>query len=185
METSVISAARWLLAATGLALLSACLSPQGTPGSAARGGPAAPAASAPSAAHTVTLAGSVEKHQLSISYSIATIHGTPEDLLRVTLLFRNLDDQAKPIRPRVALIDAAGDPLRAYSASEFRRVVSRAGKAQAAQLANVSWLKTAYRIPPGGIVLGELVYHAKEFRFPLKLTVTERGDRFEFTAEEP
>ena len=137
----------------------------------------------------ITPASSIEKHRLSVSYSLKTIQGKYEKLLRLTLIFKNQADKGRHIWPHITLIDARGKPVRSYSLKTLRRITSdkadpRDAEQKSEQWADMFWIKRDYRIPPHGIAIGELVYHDKQFHFPMQLTVRIYKDYYHFTAEQ-
>lgn len=125
----------------------------------------------------ITPASSLEKNKLSVSYTLRPIAGDNEQLLRLTLIFRSSQDAYRHIHPHVTLVDAKGNAVRHYSMKQFVRMPSRS------TWADMYWLKPGYRIPPRGIVIGELVYHCKQANFPMKLAVRIDKDSFDFTAD--
>jgi len=134
----------------------------------------------------ITPASSIVKHDLSVSYSLKTIHGKHEKLLRLTLIFKNQADRSRHIWPHIILKDANGKRVYSYSLKTLRRITSRSGsvKEDSDQWADMYWIKSNYRIPPHGIAIGELVYHAKELHFPMKLSIRIYKDYYRFTAEQ-
>jgi hypothetical protein len=132
-----------------------------------------------SASQEITPASSAEKHRLSISYSLEKVHGKHEDMLKLTLIFRNFDKRYRQVRPHIFLMDAEGGTVRAYTLKEFASMLP---KSATAQLDEMNWIKSSYKIPPQGIAMGQLVYHGKKFSYPLKLTIRVNKDNFEFTA---
>jgi|GEM_PF-5647675 len=137
----------------------------------------------------ITPASSIEKRHLSVSYSLKTIQGKYEKLLRLTLIFKNQADKGRHIWPHITLVDAKGRRVRSYSLKTLRRITSRKSGSHDAeqaseQWADMFWIKRSYRIPPHGIAIGELVYHGKRLHFPMKLTVRIYKDYYRFTAEQ-
>jgi hypothetical protein len=137
----------------------------------------------------ITPASSIVKRGLSVSYSLKPIHGKHEELLRLTLIFKNQANKGRHIWPHITLIDAKGKRVRSYSLKTLRRITARnAASGQPDQTsshwADMFWIKRSYRIPPHGIAIGELVYHGKQFHFPMKLTVRIYKDYYRFTAEQ-
>jgi hypothetical protein len=133
-----------------------------------------------SASQEITPVSSIEKDRLSISYSLERAHGRHEELLKLTLIFRNFDNRGRKVRPHILLKDADGKVVRAYTLKEF---ASRLPKSARNQLDDMNWIKSSYRIPPQGIAMGQLVYHGKKFSYPLRLTIRVNKDNFEFTAK--
>lgn len=132
----------------------------------------------------ITPASSIEKNGLSISYSLKTIHGKHEKLLRLTLIFKNQANRNRHIWPHIAIMDAQGKRVSSYSLKTLRRIMSRQAGQVSEQWADMYWIKPSYRIPPNGIAIGELVYHSKQLHFPMKLTVRIYKDYYRFTAEQ-
>lgn len=125
----------------------------------------------------ITPASSLEKNQLSVSYTLRPIPGGNEQLLRLTLIFRSSRDTYRHIHPHVTLVDAKGNAIRHYSMKEFVSMPSRS------KWADMYWLKPSFRIPPNGLVIGDLVYHCKQANFPMKLSLRIDKDSFDFTAD--
>lgn len=137
----------------------------------------------------ITPASSIEKNGLAVSYSLKPIPGKYEELLRLTLIFKNQADKGRHIWPHITLVDAKGKRIPAYSLKTLRRITERntaSGQPDqtSSQWADMFWIKRSYRIPPHGIAIGELVYHGKQFSFPLKLSVRIYKDYYRFTAEQ-
>jgi hypothetical protein len=136
----------------------------------------------------ITPASSIEKSGLSVSYSLKPIHGNHEQLLRLTLIFKNQTNKGRRIWPHITLVDAQGHAVPSYSLKTLRRITSHkngSGNTEQAsdQWADMYWIKSSYRIPPNGIAIGELVYHSKQLHFPMQLTVRIYKDKYHFTAE--
>lgn len=144
--------------------------------------PAAEVAEIFPAAQEITPVGSVNKDQLSISYNLQPIQGKHEKLLRLTLIFKNLADKNRHIWPHVYLRDARGKAVRAYTLKTLLHVLSHPA---ASEWADMYWLKRSYRIPSHGIAIGELVYHGRQFSFPMKLSVRIDKTYYRFTAAQP
>ncbi len=179
METTGnIPTFRVLATVAVLALLSACVT-QGGPSPKSsdrhRTASAAPEKPAPGG-QEITLASTIERHHLSISYSLASVRRDREDLLRLTLLFRNLADADRAVSLHIAVTDAQGRPLRALT-PQSTGIVS--------QMQDVQWLRSSFDIPAQGIEMGEQVYRAKDLSFPLNISIRIGKDRFEFTANKP
>lgn len=196
--------ARLMMAVILLSLLSACAlvppslrpdSNTNTSAQAANGDkPTIDRAKVIPARQEITPSSSIEKRKLSISYSLKTIHGKHEELVRLTLIFKNLADKSRHIWPHITLIDARGKTVKAYSLKTFLRISSRretgrntdsqhAGQTSD-QWTDMYWIKRSYQIPPHGIAIGELIYHGKKLNFPMKLTVRIYKDYYRFTAKQ-
>ena len=140
----------------------------------------------------ITPAQSIQQGGLLVSYSMLTVPGGNGNLLRLSLVFRNLQNHSKVIRPQVFLWDARGRRIRHYSKNSFLQAAARLaaktpgdtsnflinidGKDKDAararvEWANSYWLKSRYRIPAHGIAIGELVYWIPHIHLPLNLSV--------------
>jgi len=149
---------------------------------------------------------SIEKDGLLIRYSLLVIPDQKGYLLRLSLVFRNLQHRTMIIRPKVLLLDASKKQISAYSKEGFIRIASTsAGKApdivsktilgtdrdeyvsdkSRIDFADTFWLKPRYKIPPRGIAIGVLVYHGTDLKLPLRLTVHTYKRKFTFTAKAP
>jgi len=149
---------------------------------------------------------SIEKDGLLIRYSLLVIPDQKGYLLRLSLVFRNLQKRTMIFRPSVLLLDASKKHISAYSKDGFIRIASpSAGKApdivsktilgtdtgeyisekSRIEWAETFWLKPRYRIPPRGIAIGVLVYHGTDLKLPLRLTVHTYKRKFMFTAKAP
>lgn len=149
---------------------------------------------------------SLEKNGLLIRYSLLVIPDQQGYLLRLSLVFRNLQKQAMIFRPSVLFLDASQKQISLYSKDDFIRISSpAAGKTSdivsttilgadnkeyisaksRTEWADEFWLKRLYRIPPRGIAIGVLVYHGTDLKLPLKLTVHAYKRKFTFTAKAP
>lgn len=126
----------------------------------------------------ITTKSSIEKNHLAVSYNLQVIPGKQEQLIRLSLIFRNHQKAYRHIWPHVTLHDAQGQAIKHYSMQQFIKMSART------QWADMYWLKRSYRIPPDGIAIGELVYHCKQINFPMKLEVKIGKESFSFTAEQ-
>ncbi|HSM97429.1 MAG TPA: hypothetical protein VLS47_00305, partial [Gallionella sp.] len=154
--------------------------------------------------HEITPTQSIEKEGLLISYSLLAIPDKESFLIRISLVFRNLQDRSRIVRPQISLQDASGKKISAYTKAGFIRFSSRLpgkvadkvtkslikkdsnGKGFAKsriEWANTYWLKQTYKLPPQGIAIGELVYHCSQLNLPMKLTVSSNKQEFVFTTE--
>jgi hypothetical protein len=148
---------------------------------------------------------SIEKDGLLISYSILAMPDNKDTLIRVSLVFRNLQDRSRIVRPKVSLLDASGKKISPYTKKQFIRISSRlAGKTSdivtqsidkndgngkvseksRIEWANTYWLKQSYKIPAQGIAIGELVYRDTHLDLPMKLTVNASKQEFVFTTKD-
>lgn len=156
--------------------------------------------------HEIIPAQSIEKGGLLVSYSMRAAHDKQGYLIRLSLIFRNLQDKKTIVRPKISLLDASGKKILVYSKTRFIRISSRlAGKDSATatnslfrndgnrkisekwlvKWADMYWLKHSYRIPSQGIAIGELVYHSPQLNLPIKLTVDSNRQQFVFTTRGP
>lgn len=156
--------------------------------------------------HEIIPAQSIEKGGLLVSYSMRAAHDKRGYLIRVSLVFRNLQDKNTTVRPKISLLDASGKNILVYSKTRFIKISSRlAGKDSESatnslfrnsgnrkisekwlvKWANLYWLKHSYKIPPEGIAIGELVYHSPQLNLPIRLVVNSNQQEFVFTTRGP
>ncbi len=152
--------------------------------------------------HEIIPAQSIEKGGLLVSYSMRAAHDKQGYLIRLSLIFRNLQDKKTIVRPKISLLDASGKKILVYSKTRFIRISSRlAGKDSESaanslfrndgkrkisekwlvKWADLYWLKRSYRIPSQGIAIGELVYHSPQLNLPIRLAVNSNQQEFVFT----
>ena len=155
--------------------------------------------------HEITSTQSMEKDGLLVSYNLQAIPSKDGFLIRLSLVFRNLQDRSRVVKPKVSLMDASGKMISAYTKKGFIKSSSRlAGKASEnvsksnikndrdekrfaksrAELANTNWLKPSYKMPSKGIAIGELIYHSTHLNLPMKLTVNSNKQEFVFTTRD-
>lgn len=149
---------------------------------------------------------SIEKDGLLISYSLLAIPEKKGFLLRLSLVFRNLQDRTMIVRPKVLLLDASNKKVSAYTKDGFIKISSRL-QGETSDVVNKTilgidskekisvnsriewadtyWLKTRYKIPAKGIAIGELVYHGTQLKLPVQLTVHTNKREFIFTINAP
>ena len=142
---------------------------------------------------TITALQAQEKNGLSVSYGIQLLPAKKEQeyLVKLSLVFHNLNDQKMLLRPRVALKDSKGKSLSPYSEKGFIKAShqllnERDGQESAknwAEWAHTYWLKHSFTIPPHGIQIGEIVFPCPRLNLPMQLTVSTRGERYEFVYE--
>jgi hypothetical protein len=155
--------------------------------------------------HGIIPTESLEMDGLLIRYSMLAIPHKTGFLLRLSLVFRNLQDHNMIIRPKILLLDASGKKIKAYSKNEFLKMSSRLSE-QASEIvtksiiesgsnerisaksriewANTYWLKSRYKISSQGIAIGELVFHGAHLNLPIKLTVKSNRRKFIFTTHD-
>jgi hypothetical protein len=120
---------------------------------------------------------SIERDGLLISYSLLAVPGKKGFLLRLSLVFRNLQDRTMIVRPKVLLLDASKRKISAYTKDGFiKTILGSDGKENMSansriEWADTYWLKTRYKIPAKGIAIGELVYHGTHLKLPVQLKV--------------
>lgn len=152
--------------------------------------------------HEIIPAQSIEKGGLLVSYSMRAARDKQGYLIRLSLIFRNLQGKKTIIRPKISLLDASGKKILVYTKTRFIRISSRlAGKdsesatnslfrndgkrkisaAWLVKWADLYWLKHSYRIPSQGIAIGELVYHSPQLNLPIRLAVNSNHQEFVFT----
>ncbi len=138
----------------------------------------------------------IERDKLLVSYSMKVIPAETGNLVKISIIFRNMKDKRTYIRPKISLTDSKGALIRAYTKKGFLKLTSQdkaIGSANDKQRAasekiawaNAYWLKDKFHIPPGGIEIGELIYHCTSLTFPMKLTVNSALQNFVFTISEP
>lgn len=148
---------------------------------------------------------SIEKDGLLISYSMLAMPNKKGTLIRLSLVFRNLQDRSRIVRPKILLLDASGKMIRAYTKKGFIKISpGLAGQASdnvtnplikndsngkisaksRIKWANTYWLRRSYKIPAQGIAIGELVYHCTQLNLPMKLTVNSNKQEFVFTTQD-
>ncbi|MBI1173803.1 MAG: hypothetical protein GC139_00885 [Sideroxydans sp.] len=147
----------------------------------------------------ITPAQSIEKDGLLVSYSMQTVPAKSGNLLRLSLVFRNMQNRGRSVWTNILLVDANGQRVKHYSKNGFIRASShmtgKSGKnsitgiqdhgkhanAKRIEWANTYWLKSNYKIPPNGIAVGELVYYYAQLNLPMTLTVRLNKQEFVFT----
>lgn len=151
-------------------------------------------------------AGSIQKAGLLVSYSMLVIPDRKSYLLRLSLVFRNLEHRTMIVRPKIRLLDASKKTISAYNKDGFVRISTKEVKkapdvfsrtilgrdrneyisAQSRiDWADAYWLKSRYRIPPHGIAIGVLIYHGADLNQPVRLTVHSGKRSFIFYAKAP
>jgi hypothetical protein len=151
-------------------------------------------------------AGNIQKAGLLVSYSLLVIPGRNSYLLRLSLVFRNLENRTMIVRPKILLLDASKKIISAYNKDGFIRISTKEVKrvpdifsktilgrdrneyisAQSRiDWAEAYWLKSRYRIPPHGIAIGVLIYHGANLNEPLKLAVHSGKRSFIFSTKVP
>ncbi len=148
----------------------------------------------------------IEKDGLLIRYGLLVVPDKQGFLLRLSLVFRNLQNRPMIIRPKVLLLDASKKKFSAYGRDAFIRIASpvagktpdivsrtilgRAGNEHVSEQSRIEWgdafwLKDRYRIPPHGIAIGVLVFHGTNLDLPVNLTVHTYKRKFMFTTKAP
>lgn len=202
----------YALIATQLLCLSACTmvkpatdhTTQSTPTKAAA--PAKPAgADADSATvlneHRVIVpSAEIVKDGLQVSYSIKTVADGADNLLQLSLVFRNTNSKSVVVTPKVSLTDAKGVALPAYTKKAFEKVAanllskSKRSKQDQGEIDllreqldwdKAFWLPARFKIPEGGIQIGGLVFHHDQLVYPLALQVESEDKQFQFTIKDP
>ncbi|MGA7594408.1 MAG: hypothetical protein WCA64_04350 [Gallionella sp.] len=151
-------------------------------------------------------AGSIQKSGLRVSYSLLVIPDRKSYLLRLSLVFRNLEHRDMIVRPKILLLDASKKALSAYDKDGFVRISTKEAtkvpdiysktilgrdsneyiSAQSRiDWADAYWLKSRYLIPPHGIAIGVLIFHGTVLNPPVKLTVHSGKRRFIFSTKAP
>lgn len=146
----------------------------------------------------------IEKNGLLLKYSLLVIPHHEGFLLRLSLVFRNLQNRTMIFRPRVLLLDASKKQISAYSKDGFIRISPPAAGETSdvvsttilgtdnreyisaksrIEWTDTFWLKRRYKIPPRGIAIGVLVYHGTHLKLPVKLTVYTYKRKFIFASE--
>ncbi len=150
--------------------------------------------------------GGIEKDGLLIRYGLLVVPDKQGFLLRLSLVFRNLQNRPMIIRPKVLLQDASKKKFSAYGRDAFirisspvagkspdivsRTILGRAGNEYVSEKSRVEWgdaywLKDRYRIPAHGIAIGVMVFHGTSLELPVKLTVHTYKRKFMFTTKAP
>ncbi len=144
----------------------------------------------------------IDKDGLRVSYSMKTLSGRTEDLLQLSLVFRNMKETSVTVTPTVVLSDATGVNIPVYSKHNFGRVASALiakSKRKGAHIDKSSasaireqlewdkafWLSRHFKIPASGIQIGGLVFHSSNPLYPLQLVVSSEGKVFQFTINNP
>jgi hypothetical protein len=143
----------------------------------------------------------IVKDGLQLSYSIKSLANEADNLLQLSLVFRNMNSKVMVLAPKVALSDAKGVAIPLYNKKAFDKVaasmlakskkkgVSTDKNAVAAMQEQLDWdkafwMSSRFKIPAGGIQIGGLVFHSPNLEYPLKLSVDVRGDVFQFTIKD-
>jgi hypothetical protein len=137
---------------------------------------------------------SIEKNKLLVSYSMKVIPDVKGHLVQISMIFRNMKDQNTNIKPKIALLDANGNPIKAYSKKGFLKLTAQMTASSGTQnnvnlgsaeerikWAHSYWLKDHFTLPPRGMEIGELIYHCERLNYPMKLTVNSAGQAYIFT----
>lgn len=144
----------------------------------------------------------IDKDGLRVSYSMKTLSDGKEELLQLSLVFRNMKEISVAVTPKVVLSDANGVNIPVYSKQHFGRVASSLiaksrrkgsnidkGSASAIQEQlewdKAFWLSRHFKIPASGIQIGGLVFHSSKPLYPMQLVVSSEGKVFQFTINDP
>lgn len=167
--------------------------------------PTVPVAKVPSLSFKLDPSQSITIDQLKVSYSMIAVPDEDGYFIRLSLVFTNLSDQRLGLDPVVTLRDARESVVKAYSKRAFLRLTARRkesanhdvidslisnnnnGRNSArdrSEWAEAYWLKPWLRIPPQGIALGGLVFHADKLILPMKLSVSVAGQNYVFAAND-
>lgn len=143
----------------------------------------------------------VVKDGLQLSYSIKSLTNDTDNLLQLSLVFRNMNNKVIVLAPKVTLSDAKGVAIPLYSKKSFDKVAAsmlakskqKGGNVDKNAVATMQeqldwdkafWMASHFKIPAGGIQIGGLVFHSSNLENPLKLTVDVRGEVFQFTIKD-
>lgn len=145
----------------------------------------------------------IAKEGLQLSYSLKTVANGSDNLLQLSLVFRNTTNKSMAVVPKVELTDAKGSVLPFYTKKAFDKAAAemldksrqqrgKHAKSEANLLREqldwdkAFWLPAHFKIPEGGIQIGGLVFHHEQpVTYPLSLHVESEGRRFQFAVKDP
>ncbi|MGC2165108.1 MAG: surface-adhesin E family protein [Gallionella sp.] len=165
----------------------------------------APATKVPSLSFKLDPSQSITIDQLKVSYSMIAVPDDDGYFVRLSLVFTNLSDRRLSLNPVATLRDARESGIKAYSKAAFLRLTAqrkesanrdvidslisnnndgRNSARDRSDWAEAYWLKSRLGIPPQGIALGGLVFHADKLILPMKLSVSVAGQNYVFDAND-
>lgn len=148
----------------------------------------------------------VEKNKFLVSYNVKAVQRQVGYLIKLSLIFRNMQNQSVKVRPKVKLLNSVGKPIIVYSKNSFIKYSNHLTGKASINLTNMLlnthasrhslekermnwaksyWLKRRFAMPSKGIELGELVYHSPSIKLPMTLIVKSAGQEFKFTINTP
>jgi|GEM_PF-2141355 len=212
-----LSTLKYAIIATQLLCLSACTTlpagsheaapaknlptPKNSPAAASAVGDSSTSEHALKESRVIVPSEEVVKDGLQLSYSIKSLVNGTDNLLQLSLVFRNMNSKVIVLAPKVTLSDAKGAAIPLYSKKAFDKVAasmlakskqkgSSADKNAVAAMQEqldwdkAFWMGSHFKIPAGGIQIGGLVFHSAALEYPLKLSVAARGEVFQFTVKD-
>lgn len=134
----------------------------------------------------------VAKAGLEVSFSVKPMSFGKEELMQLSLVFRNTTNKPLQLAPKVSLSDAQGAAVPVYSKSAFNQVAAKmiANSKKSPNSSSIKeqlewdkafWLGKSFTIPAGGILIGGLVFHTATPLYPMKLAVESEGQVYPFT----
>ena len=202
-------AGRYAIVITQMMLLCACntLAPSSTTSQTTSDKPVSntkPAVAASSVVTAPTLnehnviqpSAAVSKAGLEVSYNVKHLSNGKEELMQLSLVFRNTNDTPLAVTPKVTITDGKGVSVLVYSKRVFDKVATKMianskksanGSAIQEQLEwdKAFWLSKRFVIPASGIQLGGLVFHSAAPVYPMKLVVEAEGHTYPFVIKDP
>lgn len=138
----------------------------------------------------------VSKAGLEVSYNVKHLANGKEELMQLSLVFRNTNNTPLAVTPKVTLTDAKGASVPAYSKRVFAKVAdkmiadSKKGATSNAiqeqlEWDKAFWMSSRFVIPASGIQLGGLVFHSAAPAYPMKLVVESDGHTYPFVIKDP
>lgn len=200
---------RYAIVVTQMMLLCACntLAPSATSSHTATDKPASntkPAVPASAIVSAPTLnehnviqpSAAIAKAGLEVSYNVKHMTYGKEDLMQLSLVFRNTNNTPLAVTPKVTITDGKGVNVPVYSKRVFDKVAakmigdSKKGANSSAiqeqlEWDKAFWLGKSFTIPAGGIQIGGLVFHNAAPVYPMKLVVSSDGHAYQFAINDP
>lgn len=213
LNTGRLSTLRYAIIATQLLCLSACTilptggheaapaktlpTPKSSPVAASAVGDSSTSDHTLNERRVIVPSEEIVKDGLQLSYSIKSLANDNDNLLQLSLVFRNMNSKVIVLAPKVTLSDAQGIAVPLYSKKTFEKVAAsmvakskqKGASADKSAVAAMQeqldwdkafWMGNHFKIPAGGIQIGGLVFHSATLQYPLKLSVAVRGDVYQF-----
>lgn len=138
----------------------------------------------------------VAKAGLEVSYNVKHMSYGKEELMQLSLVFRNTNSTPLVVTPKVVITDAKGVSVPVYSKRGFDKVAAKMiamnkkstnSSAIQEQLEwdKAFWLSKSFTIPAAGIQIGGLVFHDVAPAYPMKLVVSSDGHAYQFAINDP